>query len=109
MESLDAPVEMLRLAKQESELIKDPRDDVCAVIRLGDLFSVGIGPSSSHTVGPMKASNMWLAHLKDIDVLDRVTKVKAVLYGSLAATGRGHMTPQALLLGLECSDPETVE
>ncbi|GLY06976.1 L-serine ammonia-lyase [Actinoplanes sp. NBRC 101535] len=71
-----------------------------------DLFSVGIGPSSSHTVGPMRAARMFSRHLTGMPGL---RTVRAELFGSLGATGHGHGTPKAVLLGLEGSDPETVD
>ncbi|WFD36829.1 hypothetical protein MCUN1_003719 [Malassezia cuniculi] len=80
-----------------------------AVISMFDLFSIGIGPSSSHTVGPMRAGTIFVSDLRDSGLLDRVARIKLALYGSLAATGKGHMTPQALLLGLEGADCETVD
>ncbi|WFD29802.1 hypothetical protein MSPP1_000815 [Malassezia sp. CBS 17886] len=80
-----------------------------AVISMFDLFSVGIGPSSSHTVGPMRAGAIFVSDLRDAGILRAVAKIKLALYGSLAATGKGHMTPQALLLGLEGADCETVD
>ncbi|KIK81296.1 hypothetical protein PAXRUDRAFT_35913 [Paxillus rubicundulus Ve08.2h10] len=79
-----------------------------AVISTFDLFSIGVGPSSSHTVGPMRAGKIFIADLKELDLLDRVHTIKIALYGSLAATGEHH-TPQAILLGLEGSDPETID
>jgi len=80
-----------------------------AVISTFDLFSIGVGPSSSHTVGPMRAGKIFINDLKELGVLEKVRKVKITLYGSLAATGKGHHTPQAILLGLEGSDPETID
>ncbi|KIJ62054.1 hypothetical protein HYDPIDRAFT_115229 [Hydnomerulius pinastri MD-312] len=80
-----------------------------AVISTFDLFSIGVGPSSSHTVGPMRAGKIFIADLQELGLLDRVKMIKIVLYGSLAATGKGHHTPQAILLGLEGSDPETID
>ncbi|OMC39384.1 L-serine ammonia-lyase [Mycolicibacterium fortuitum] len=74
-----------------------------------DLFSVGIGPSSSHTVGPMRAAGMFVDELVDRDVLDRVADVRVDLFGSLAATGAGHGTMPAILLGLEGYRPDTIE
>lgn len=74
-----------------------------------DLFSVGIGPSSSHTVGPMRAAGMFVDDLVDREVLDRIVDVSVDLYGSLAATGAGHGTMSAILLGLEGFRPETIE
>ncbi|MCU1572455.1 MAG: L-serine ammonia-lyase [Micrococcaceae bacterium] len=73
-----------------------------------DLFSVGIGPSSSHTVGPMRAAAVFSDELKDLHVLERVAALQVHLYGSLAATGRGHGTLTAVLLGLEGYQPEHV-
>lgn len=80
-----------------------------AVISTFDLFSIGIGPSSSHTVGPMRAGNIFVADLIKADLLQKVHKIRITLYGSLALTGEGHMTPSALLLGLESADVETVD
>ncbi|WP_197376128.1 L-serine ammonia-lyase [Mycolicibacterium baixiangningiae] len=73
-----------------------------------DLFSIGIGPSSSHTVGPMRAANRFAATLRDRHLLDRLADVRIDLYGSLAATGAGHGTMSAILLGLEGCRPETI-
>ncbi|PCH44415.1 L-serine ammonia-lyase [Wolfiporia cocos MD-104 SS10] len=80
-----------------------------AVISAFDLFSIGVGPSSSHTVGPMRAGKIFINDLVDLGLLEKVKTVKITLYGSLAATGKGHHTPQAILLGLEGSDPETID
>ncbi|KAH7129869.1 serine dehydratase alpha chain-domain-containing protein [Dactylonectria estremocensis] len=80
-----------------------------AVISTFDLFSIGIGPSSSHTVGPMRAGNIFVADLVEADLLRKVHKIRVSVYGSLALTGEGHMTPSALLLGLEGADVETVD
>ncbi|KIX93405.1 uncharacterized protein Z520_10824 [Fonsecaea multimorphosa CBS 102226] len=80
-----------------------------AVISTFDLFSIGIGPSSSHTVGPMRAGNIFVADLVEANLLHRVHKIRVAIYGSLALTGEGHMTPSALLLGLESADVETVD
>ncbi|MGA1835636.1 L-serine ammonia-lyase [Herbiconiux sp. 11R-BC] len=71
-----------------------------------DLFSVGIGPSSSHTVGPMRAAASFVAGIRSL--VDDVASLRVDLYGSLAATGVGHGTPMAVLLGLEGYRPETV-
>lgn len=73
-----------------------------------DLFSVGIGPSSSHTVGPMRAAHSFAAGVLRHGLIDEIAALKVDLYGSLAATGRGHGTFTAVLLGLEGFDPETV-
>ncbi len=74
-----------------------------------DLFSVGIGPSSSHTVGPMRAAGRFARHLADDGLLPNVARVRVELYGSLGATGAGHGTPGAVVLGLEGNAPETVD
>ncbi|RKN40824.1 L-serine ammonia-lyase [Streptomyces hoynatensis] len=74
-----------------------------------DLFSVGIGPSSSHTVGPMRAARMFATRLKDEGLLAHTAAVRAELFGSLGATGHGHGTPKAVLLGLEGHAPDTVD
>ncbi|HEX9498986.1 MAG TPA: L-serine ammonia-lyase [Mycobacterium sp.] len=74
-----------------------------------ELFKVGIGPSSSHTVGPMRAAANFVDELETAGVLVRVVDVWVELYGSLAATGRGHGTLPAVLLGLEGYRPETIE
>lgn len=78
-------------------------------ISVFDLFSIGIGPSSSHTVGPMRAARMFARRLRNEELLDSVTSVHAELYGSLGATGHGHGTPKAVLLGLEGDSPRTVD
>jgi L-serine dehydratase len=78
-------------------------------ISVFELFKVGIGPSSSHTVGPMRAAANFVDDLDAMGVLDRVADVRVELYGSLAATGRGHGTLPAVLLGLEGDRPETIE
>ena len=80
-----------------------------AVISTFDLFSIGIGPSSSHTVGPMRAGNIFVTDLLDAGLLRKVHRIRISLYGSLALTGEGHMTPSAILLGLESADVETVD
>jgi L-serine dehydratase len=74
-----------------------------------DLFSIGIGPSSSHTVGPMRAAGRFARHLDDDGLLANVARVRIELYGSLGATGAGHGTPGAVVLGLEGCEPETVD
>lgn len=77
-------------------------------LSLFDMFKPGIGPSSSHTVGPMRAARRFAEGLRQRG-WDDVTAVRAVLYGSLAHTGRGHHTDHAVILGLEGEDPETVD
>jgi L-serine dehydratase len=78
-------------------------------ISVFDLFSIGIGPSSSHTVGPMRAARMFARRLKSEGLLAQATSVRAELFGSLGATGHGHGTPRAVLLGLEGNSPRTVD
>src|SRR5687767_4464442 len=74
-----------------------------------DLFKVGIGPSSSHTVGPMRAARRFVAGLKADGRLTDVARVRAELFGSLGATGFGHGSDKAVLLGLSGDEPETVD
>ncbi|PPK61572.1 L-serine ammonia-lyase [Actinokineospora auranticolor] len=74
-----------------------------------DLFSIGIGPSSSHTVGPMRAALMFVEGLRAAGRLDEVARVRAELFGSLGATGHGHGSDKAVLLGLEGERPEDVD
>ncbi|MCM2576766.1 L-serine ammonia-lyase [Streptomyces meridianus] len=78
-------------------------------ISVFDLFSIGIGPSSSHTVGPMRAARMFTGRLKKDGLLAQTASVRAELFGSLGATGHGHGTPKAVLLGLEGHSPRTVD
>ena len=79
------------------------------LISVFDLFKIGIGPSSSHTVGPMKAAAAFADALAATDALARVASVQVTLYGSLAFTGRGHATDKATILGLSGERPETVD
>ncbi|KAI3594197.1 L-serine dehydratase, beta subunit [Cupriavidus sp. U2] len=74
-----------------------------------DLFKVGIGPSSSHTVGPMRAALMFAHGLERDGLLPRVASVRAELYGSLGATGKGHGTDKGVILGLMGESPDTVD
>ncbi|WP_114561070.1 L-serine ammonia-lyase [Desertihabitans aurantiacus] len=74
-----------------------------------DLFSIGVGPSSSHTVGPMRAAGRFVASLADAGTLTRVHRVRAELFGSLGATGHGHGSAPAVLWGLEGEQAETVD
>ncbi|CAB3805550.1 L-serine dehydratase 2 [Paraburkholderia caffeinitolerans] len=74
-----------------------------------DLFKIGIGPSSSHTVGPMVAACRFASHIEDANLLAFVRRVKVELYGSLGATGKGHGTDKAVLLGLEGNLPDTID
>ncbi len=74
-----------------------------------DLFKIGIGPSSSHTVGPMRAARLFATGLQQDDVLTRCARVRCDLYGSLGATGKGHGSDKAVLLGLSGHEPDTVD
>lgn len=74
-----------------------------------ELFKVGIGPSSSHTLGPMRAANRFAAHLSERNLLDTVQHLRVNLYGSLALTGVGHATDKAVVLGLAGLDAATVD
>jgi L-serine dehydratase len=74
-----------------------------------DIFKIGIGPSSSHTMGPMNAARSFVLLLAARELLTRTAQVSAQLYGSLALTGRGHCTDRAILLGLEGMSPDTID
>ncbi|MFD6251846.1 L-serine ammonia-lyase [Nocardia sp. NPDC060256] len=78
-------------------------------ISVFDLFRVGIGPSSSHTVGPMRAAAAFVERLKDADVLHETVAIRVQLYGSLGATGRGHGTVEAVVAGLSGAQPESID
>ncbi|MGX7677408.1 L-serine ammonia-lyase [Jatrophihabitans sp. DSM 45814] len=78
-------------------------------ISVFDLFSIGIGPSSSHTVGPMRAARTFALGLQQDGLLDQVVRVRAELFGSLGATGRGHGSDRAIILGFEGETPEGVD
>ncbi|MGC4015638.1 MAG: serine dehydratase beta chain [Luteolibacter sp.] len=74
-----------------------------------DMFTIGIGPSSSHTVGPMHAAREFVLDLQKRGLAERVARVRCDTYGSLAATGKGHGTDKALILGFLGQDPECVD
>lgn len=78
-------------------------------ISVFDLFRIGIGPSSSHTVGPMRAALRFVEGLRDDAQLAEVEKVRVELFGSLGATGRGHGSDRAVLLGLEGDTPDGID
>ncbi|KRA24448.1 serine ammonia-lyase [Microbacterium sp. Root61] len=80
-----------------------------AYISAFELFSIGVGPSSSHTVGPMRAARDFAARLRAGGDLERLARVDGTLYGSLGATGIGHGTPDAVVVGLGGAEPETVD
>ena len=79
------------------------------MLSVADMFSIGIGPSSSHTVGPMRAACAFVTSLRDRGLLDDTARVRVVLLGSLAQTGLGHGTDRAVLAGLEGKHPESVD
>ena len=76
---------------------------------LFDLYKIGVGPSSSHTMGPMRAACRFSFGLREAGKLDRVARVEVELYGSLALTGMGHATDRAVLLGLAGNEPATID
>ena len=78
-------------------------------ISVFDLFSIGIGPSSSHTVGPMRAARRFAVGLADDGLIEQVERVRVELFGSLGATGHGHGSDRAVILGLEGETPESVD
>jgi L-serine dehydratase len=82
---------------------------VSAYVSAFELFSIGVGPSSSHTVGPMRAARDFAVRLREGGQLSRVARVECTLFGSLGATGLGHGTPDAVVAGLRGLEPETVD
>lgn len=78
-------------------------------ISIFDLFSIGVGPSSSHTVGPMRAANLFIDEVKELGKIDETKRILIDLYGSLALTGKGHGTDFAVITGLEANLPESVD
>ena len=79
------------------------------MISVFDIFKIGIGPSSSHTVGPMKAGKQFTDDLIERGLLPEVTKVVVDVYGSLSLTGKGHHTDIAIIMGLAGNLPDTVD
>ncbi|HEU0125874.1 MAG TPA: L-serine ammonia-lyase [Flavobacterium sp.] len=77
-------------------------------ISVFDMLKIGVGPSSSHTLGPWRAAERFLEELKEEAILEDVTRVKVDLYGSLSLTGKGHATDLAVMLGLSGQDPEYI-
>ncbi|KAI9263403.1 L-serine ammonia-lyase [Phascolomyces articulosus] len=95
---------------QEDPLVSNqPEQDHHAVVSTFDLFSIGVGPSSSHTVGPMRAAKIFINDLREHKVLDRIHTLRVDLFGSLALTGDGHGTPNAILMGIEGEAPDEVD
>ncbi len=76
-------------------------------ISVFDMLSIGVGPSSSHTLGPWRAALRWIEELKEKNTFYKVASVSIDLYGSLSLTGRGHATDIAVMLGLTGFDPVT--
>ena len=74
-----------------------------------EIFSVGIGPSSSHTVGPMRAAKRYVDNLHQQGFFDKVEKIEVILYGSLALTGIGHGTVKAIVYGLMGLEAEAID
>lgn len=77
-------------------------------ISVFDMLKIGVGPSSSHTLGPWRAAERFLNELRSTAKFDRVTEIRVLVYGSLSLTGKGHATDLAILLGLSGADPEQV-
>ncbi len=77
-------------------------------ISVFDMLKIGIGPSSSHTLGPWRAAERFIKELKNEELIDSINRVKVDLYGSLSLTGKGHATDLAVMLGLSGADPEYI-
>jgi len=77
-------------------------------ISIFDMLKIGVGPSSSHTLGPWRAAERWISELKTLKRFDSVEKITVDLYGSLSLTGKGHATDYAIMLGLSGANPETI-
>lgn len=85
--------------------VSDPAMECISVF---DMLKIGIGPSSSHTLGPWRAAERWIGELLEAELLGEIERVEVLLYGSLALTGKGHATDYALMLGLSGADPEHI-
>ncbi|WP_242206683.1 L-serine ammonia-lyase [Aestuariivivens insulae] len=77
-------------------------------ISVFDMLKIGVGPSSSHTLGPWRAAELWIKELKQNNTFENVESISVDLYGSLSLTGKGHATDYAVMLGLSGADPETI-
>lgn len=77
-------------------------------ISVFDMLKIGVGPSSSHTLGPWRAAQEWIQKIRDTQLFDKIDTIKVDLYGSLSLTGKGHATDLAILLGLSEADPEYI-
>ncbi|KGI83573.1 serine dehydratase, partial [Exiguobacterium mexicanum] len=78
------------------------------MISVFDIFKIGIGPSSSHTVGPMKAGKQFVDDLIQQNLLTTTTRIAVDVYGSLSLTGKGHATDMAIIMGLAGNLPDTI-
>ncbi len=87
-------------------MMQNPNEEPLSVF---DMLKIGVGPSSSHTMGPWRAGQRFLVQLQETYLLDKVQKIEVFLYGSLAKTGKGHGTDIAVLLGLSGEDPVTMD
>jgi L-serine dehydratase len=77
-------------------------------ISVFDMLKIGVGPSSSHTLGPWRAAERWISELKHAKIFDNIETITVDLYGSLSLTGKGHATDSAVMLGLSGANPETI-
>ena len=77
-------------------------------ISVFDMFKIGVGTSSSHTLGPWKAASIWIQPLKNSQKFDEIDQIRVDVYGSLSLTGKGHATDLAILLSLSEADPEYI-
>jgi L-serine dehydratase len=93
----------------DTTLLERPQPATTMAVSTFDLFKIGIGPSSSHTVGPMRAAYLFATRLRESGWLYAVERVRCGLYGSLGATGKGHGTDKAVMLGLEGEQPDLVD
>jgi L-serine dehydratase len=102
------PVQEIGRFREASHTIP-PLRRIFMAISVFDLFTIGIGPSSSHTVGPMRAARKFARRLEEAGTLGQTARVQVELFGSLAMTGKGHGTDRAVLIGLEGESPEGVD
>ncbi|WDQ18141.1 L-serine ammonia-lyase [Rhodopirellula sp. P2] len=86
-----------------------PAETLIPYFGVFDLFKIGIGPSSSHSVGPMRAAEAFLKELQENSLLQHVSRIQIDLYGSLALTGLGHQTDVALLMGMQGETPDQID
>ncbi len=77
-------------------------------ISVFDMLKIGVGPSSSHTLGPWRAGERFLEELRSENIIQSISRIKTDLYGSLSLTGKGHATDLAVMLGLSGQDPEYI-